>query len=115
MTFSEDWENLIDRFAESFGEPYTLQRGIATATVEAQAWDQMYEVQDHEGLLTTINGRDLLIAADAYLVSSEAVEPRIGDLWTDSTGRTWEVMPLAGKPAFERHGSEWLVRCKETS
>jgi len=113
MAFAEDFAAIADEFAESFGEQVTLQRGRFTATAVAQPWDHEYESAGPQGLLTTIAGRDWMIHYTEYLVDGEAVEPRPGDQLTDAAGRVWEVLPIGGRPAFEKHSDSWLLRTKQ--
>ena len=114
MAFSDDWDAVVDQFAESFGERVTLQRGTyATVGIVAQAWDHEYESTGPQGLLTTVAGRDWLVHYSEYRVDGEPVQPREGDQLTDAAGQVWEVLPIDGRPACEQHGHDWLLRTKQ--
>lgn len=113
MTFTTDWDAATDQLAEVFGEPVTLLRGAQETAVTAEYWDREYEATGPNGMLTVVNARDVLVAVDDYAFAGAAVQPRQGDRLTDAAGRTWEVLPIAGRPAFERHGNRWLLRTKE--
>lgn len=112
MPFADDFAQVVEQFAESFGEAVTLQRGRFAVSTTAQAWDHEYETAGPQGLLTTVAGREWLIHYTEYTVDGEAVEPRPGDQLTDSGGRVWEVLPIAGRSAHEKHADSWLVRTK---
>lgn len=114
MGFTEDFADVADQFADSFGETATIARGSKPAcTAVAQVWDRDYEVVNTDGVLTKTVGRDWLIHLSEYKVDGEPTEPKEGDLLTDKQGRKWEALPVGGAPVFELHYDHYLVRSKE--
>jgi hypothetical protein len=113
MGFTEDFADVADQFAESFGEEATIARGdTASATATAQVWDRDYEIVDTNGVLTVTAGRDWLIHISVYLVDGEPVAPKEGDWLTDKLGDMFEVLPLGDRPAAELHFQHWLIHSK---
>lgn len=113
MNLADDWQTATEQFADAFGEAYTLARGSQTTAVTAQPWDTGYETTGPNGMLTVINARELLVPIDEYALAGEPVTPRQGDRLIDPAGRVWEILPIAGRPAYERHTENWLLRTKE--
>ena len=113
MAFADDWDAATDQLSEAFGESLTLIRGAQETAITAETWDREYEATGPNGILTIINARDALVAVADYTLAGAVVQPRQGDKLTDANGRKWEVLPIAGRPAFERHGDQWLLRTKE--
>lgn len=97
--------------ADVAGQTVTITRDGVTITGVNALWAKPDDViVDVEGLGTSYEYREWWVAKEDY-VFTVAVSPRNGDRITDTDG-TWQVLPLAGKPAYEASGTDWMLRTK---
>lgn len=121
-TFDADFSAASELFAEAFGTTVTVSRGpLSTASVECEAYQNDYTVEEAEGLITIVSIRDYVFRVDAYLIAGRVVAPQRGDRFTETIAGEqyiFEAYPLPGMPVSQwtdTDGGSWLVHAKKVS
>lgn len=95
------------RIKTAAGRSVTITRqSNSTATITGACASNAYSEVGEDGLQTSVTYDDWTFTAADIVISSTTVEPRDGDVITETiNGDTvkWEVLPLQNKPC-----TEWL-------
>jgi hypothetical protein len=117
--FDTDFDAVDAMFAEAFGGTVSIHRGASSTTgVTAEAVSREYDVDDTDGIVTTIHGRDFVIDVASYTIAAAVVQPRSGDIIKETIGgvvHVFEVTPVTGRPCAEWVGNQkaqWLIHTK---
>lgn len=107
---------------QGFGVQVRLQHGSQTTDEFTATWEnKVYQVADSEGFLTSFESRDFTFAKADAAISSQAFEPRAGDLITlteNESGAVYELLPVGtALPAVELMpgGYRYLVHTKRVA
>lgn len=101
---------------QHFGETVTIQRGEVETTGVTASWtSQEAVVQSPDGIHTAIVDRYWIVRKSRYTISGAVTTPRTGDLLTDESSQTWEVLPANIAPPAISYGSgdEWKIATKK--
>lgn len=113
--FDADFAAADGLLAEAFGEQATYLVGNSTIPVTAEVVMRDYQVDDADGILTTVQSRDYLIDAAAL-----GIDPKPGHRIQQTIAgkvHTFELLPLGKRPAAEwadPNKTRWLIHTKLT-
>ena len=85
----------------SASQTVTYSRGVATVSLSAAIGSSAFSL-DNGNVVLTIESRDYLFAAADLILGGVQVTPLAGDRITEADGQVYEVLPMAGEPAW-RH------------
>ncbi len=117
--------SFIDQLLEESGMPVledlagisvSLRRRGATNVTVADAIFQAvsYQLENEQGFVQSISGREWIVAVADYTLGGTAGEPQEGDLIVDADG-TWQALPVGDLRHAEKAagGYRWLIRTKK--
>lgn len=121
-TADENLATADAQHAELFGTTVDYVRASSTTSdVPARVAMREYEVAEQGGAVTVVTVREYLIVKTNVTIDSVEVEPRRGDRIKETIGgivRTFQVLPMAGRPGVEEDdvdGRVWKIRTKEVA
>ena len=83
----------------SASQTVTYSRGSASVSIAAAIGNSAFTL-DNGNVVLNIESRDYLFAAADLVLDGNTVTPLPGDRITESDGQVYEVLPIAGEPAW---------------
>lgn len=85
------------------GVSITYHRGSESVALSAAVGRTIFELVDESGMVTRVESRDYLVAADDLILGGAQVIPQRGDLIYETVGqevRVHELLSPGGEPAW---------------
>ena len=90
---------LTNQRRASASQTVTYSRGTASVSISAAIGNSAFTL-DNGNVVLNLESRDYLFAAADLVLNGNAVTPLPGDRITEADGQVYEVLPIAGEPAW---------------